>query len=64
VALNVAVEWSTEAQRMYKKIIIIITLLRRIREIPGSNLGLGTDYTDKCFRGVCQSLQASAGILL
>jgi hypothetical protein len=47
---NVAVQW--------------LTLLHRIREISGSNLGLETGYPDWGLRGYPQSFQANAGIVV
>jgi hypothetical protein len=32
-------------------------------KVPGSNLGLKTDYLDDVFRGFSQFLQANAGIV-
>jgi hypothetical protein len=46
---NVFVEW--------------FTLLLRIQEAPGSNLGPETGYTDWGFRELPQSLPVNAGIV-
>jgi hypothetical protein len=40
-----------------------LTLLLRIRQVPGSNLGLETDFTEFLL-GCPQSLQENSGILL
>jgi hypothetical protein len=39
-----------------------LTLLLRIREVPGSNIGPGPAYPD-VFRGFSQSLDTNAGIV-
>jgi hypothetical protein len=39
-----------------------LTLMLRIREVPGSNIGPDTSYPEG-FRGSPQSLQANAGIV-
>jgi hypothetical protein len=40
-----------------------LTLLLRIREVPGSNISPETGYPYWFFRGCPQSLQANAGIV-
>jgi hypothetical protein len=40
-----------------------LTLLLRIRDFSGSNLGPETGFPDWDFRGFPQSLQANAGIV-
>jgi hypothetical protein len=40
-----------------------LTLLLRIREVSGSNLGPKTDYLDWYFRGFPQSLQSDSGVV-
>jgi hypothetical protein len=44
-------------------VVEVLTVLLHIREVPGSNLGPRTGYSDGGFRSLPQTLQADVGIV-